>query len=175
MDGRVNRGGDPCSRFDELPMLSFAKSASDSGDDDPCSRGRPGTPGDCRQQVGGRAVGSLGAIGPATERGGARDGTASGLTGGGRRAWRAGGAGRAGDARSRRARAVAMMQVTNFGNLDHHATLRPLDWPSVGCIFVERQVSARPGIVRESSGSGGSAGGARSGPGHDPDTRAGSS
>jgi hypothetical protein len=152
MDGRVNRGGDPCSRFDELPMLSFAKSASDSGDDDPCSRGRPGTPGDCRQQVGGRAVGSLGAIGPATERGGARDGTASGLTGGGRRAWRAGGAGRAGDGRSRRARAVAMMQVTNFGNLDHHATLRPLDWPSVGCIFVERQVSARPGIVREVAG-----------------------
>src|SRR6266568_5436310 len=42
-----------------------------------------------------------------------------------------------------------MMQATDFGNLDNRAELRWLDWPSVGCIFVEREVSSHPVIVRE--------------------------
>jgi hypothetical protein len=42
-----------------------------------------------------------------------------------------------------------MVQATNFGNLDDHAELRWLDWPSVGCILVERKVSSRPVIVRD--------------------------
>jgi len=42
-----------------------------------------------------------------------------------------------------------MVQPTDFGNLDDLAELPPLDWPSVGCIFVEREVSSRPVIVRE--------------------------
>jgi len=41
------------------------------------------------------------------------------------------------------------MQATDFGNLDNRAELRWLDWPSVGCIFVERKVSSHPVIVRE--------------------------
>jgi hypothetical protein len=45
-----------------------------------------------------------------------------------------------------------MVQATDFGNLDDHAELRPLDWPCVGCIFVEREVSSRPVIVREVPG-----------------------
>jgi hypothetical protein len=46
------------------------------------------------------------------------------------------------------------MQATDFGNRDDRAEFRPLDWPSVGCIFVEREVSARPVIVREVAGQG---------------------
>lgn len=45
-----------------------------------------------------------------------------------------------------------MMQATDFGNLDDHAERRPLDWPRVGCIFGEREVSSRPVIVREVTG-----------------------
>ena len=45
-----------------------------------------------------------------------------------------------------------MMQATDFGNLDDPAELRWLDWPSVGCIFVEREVSSRPVIVRDVAG-----------------------
>jgi hypothetical protein len=41
------------------------------------------------------------------------------------------------------------MQATNFGNRDDRAERRWLDRPSVGCILVERQVSASPVIVRE--------------------------
>ena len=40
------------------------------------------------------------------------------------------------------------MQATNFGNRDDRAERRWLDRPSVGCILVERQVSASPVIVR---------------------------
>jgi hypothetical protein len=58
----------------------------------------------------------------------------------------------AGDARSGRAPDVAMMQAADFGNLDDHAEFRWLDWPSVRCIFVERQVSSRPVIVGEVAG-----------------------
>ena len=45
-----------------------------------------------------------------------------------------------------------MMQATDFGNLNDPAELRWLDWPSVGCIFVEREVSSRPVIVRDVAG-----------------------
>src|SRR5260370_37367165 len=44
-----------------------------------------------------------------------------------------------------------MMQATDFGNVDGPAELRPLDWPCVGCIFVEREMGSRPVIVREVS------------------------
>jgi hypothetical protein len=47
-----------------------------------------------------------------------------------------------------------MMQATDFGHRDDRAELRPLDWPSVGCILVEREVSARPVIVGEVAGQG---------------------
>jgi hypothetical protein len=47
---------------------------------------------------------------------------------------------------------IAMVQATDFGNLDDPAELRWLDWPSVGCILVEREVSARPVIVRKVAG-----------------------
>ena len=46
------------------------------------------------------------------------------------------------------------MQATDFGNRDDRAELRRLDRPSVGCILVEREVSARPVIVREEAGQG---------------------
>lgn len=45
-----------------------------------------------------------------------------------------------------------MMQTTDFGNLDDRAELRPLDGPTVGRIFVKREVSSRPVIVREVAG-----------------------
>jgi len=70
-------------------------------------------------------------------------GRRSSLTEGRARAWRTDWAG------SGRLPDVAMMQATDFGNLDNRAELRWLDWPSVGCIFVERKVSSHPVIVRE--------------------------
>jgi hypothetical protein len=45
-----------------------------------------------------------------------------------------------------------MMQTTDFGNLNDPAELRWLDWPSVGCILVEREVSSCPVIVRDVAG-----------------------
>jgi len=36
-----------------------------------------------------------------------------------------------------------MMQTTDFGDRDDRAEFRRLDWPSVGGILVEREVSAR--------------------------------
>src|SRR5207302_11471707 len=42
-----------------------------------------------------------------------------------------------------------MMQAADFGNRDDRAELRPLDWPAVGRVLVEREVSARQVIVRE--------------------------
>lgn len=56
---------------------------------------------------------------------------------------------RVSDARLGRPPDVAMVQATDFGNLDDHADLWQLDWPCVGCNFVEREVSSRPVIVRE--------------------------
>jgi hypothetical protein len=45
-----------------------------------------------------------------------------------------------------------MMQAAHLWNLDDHAESRRLDSPSVGCIFTEREVSARPVIVGEVAG-----------------------
>ena len=53
---------------------------------------------------------------------------------------------------------VAVMQATDFGNRDDRAESRRLDWPSVGCILVEREMSAGPVIVREVTGAGCGAG-----------------
>lgn len=36
-----------------------------------------------------------------------------------------------------------MRQATDFGNQDNRAQLFRFDWPSVGCILVEREVRAR--------------------------------
>ena len=52
----------------------------------------------------------------------------------------------------RRPADVAVMQATDFGNRDDRAERRRLDRPSVGCILVEREVSAGPVIVREIAG-----------------------
>jgi hypothetical protein len=41
------------------------------------------------------------------------------------------------------------MQATNFWNRDDRAERWRLDWPSFGCIFVEREVSAGPVMVGE--------------------------
>lgn len=46
------------------------------------------------------------------------------------------------------------MQTTDFGDRDDRAEFRRLDWPSVGGILVEREVSARSVIVREVAGQG---------------------
>src|SRR5712664_2921877 len=47
---------------------------------------------------------------------------------------------------------VAMMQATDFGNRDDPAELRPLDWPCVGRVFLEREVSSGAVIVGEVAG-----------------------
>ena len=47
---------------------------------------------------------------------------------------------------------VAVMQAPGLGNRDDRAELRRLNRPPVGCILVEREVSARPVIVREVRG-----------------------
>jgi hypothetical protein len=57
--------------------------------------------------------------------------------------------GRLDDARSGGLSDVAMMQATDFGNLNDPAELRGLDWPSVGWILVERKMRASPMVVRE--------------------------
>ncbi len=51
----------------------------------------------------------------------------------------------------RRLADVAVMQATDFGNRDD-PTEGGLNWPAVRCILVEREVSARPAIVREVAG-----------------------
>jgi hypothetical protein len=51
-----------------------------------------------------------------------------------------------------RAPDVAMMQATDVGNLEDRAELRRLDWPSVGCVLAEREVSARPMVIGEVRG-----------------------
>ena len=45
-----------------------------------------------------------------------------------------------------------MMQAADFGNRDDLAEFRRLNWPSVGCILVERKVSARSVIADEVAG-----------------------
>ena len=42
-----------------------------------------------------------------------------------------------------------MVEATDFANRDDLAEFRPLNWPAVGRILVERQVSARPVVVRK--------------------------
>jgi hypothetical protein len=41
------------------------------------------------------------------------------------------------------------MQATNFGDRDDRTELRRFDRPSIGSIFLEREVRAGPVIVRE--------------------------
>ena len=52
----------------------------------------------------------------------------------------------------RRPADVAMVEATDFANRDDPAECRPLNWPAVGCILIEREVSARPVIVGEVAG-----------------------
>ena len=47
---------------------------------------------------------------------------------------------------------VSMMQTADFGNRDDPAEFRRLNWPSVGCVLVKREVSARLVIVPEVAG-----------------------
>ena len=47
-----------------------------------------------------------------------------------------------------------MVQATDFANRNDAAEFPPLNWPAVGCILVERMVSARPVIVGEVAGQG---------------------
>src|SRR2546428_5480103 len=42
-----------------------------------------------------------------------------------------------------------MVEATDFANRDDPAEFRPLNWPAVGRILVEREVSTRPVVVRE--------------------------
>jgi hypothetical protein len=42
-----------------------------------------------------------------------------------------------------------MVEATDFANRDDPAEFRPLNWPAVGRILGEREVSARPVVVRE--------------------------
>src|SRR5207244_12168973 len=42
-----------------------------------------------------------------------------------------------------------MVQATDFGDGNDPAEVPPLNWPAVGCILVEREVSTRPVVVRE--------------------------
>ena len=47
-----------------------------------------------------------------------------------------------------------MVQATDFGDGNDPAEVPPLNWPAVGRILVEREVSARPVVVREVAGEG---------------------
>src|SRR5258708_36735045 len=47
-----------------------------------------------------------------------------------------------------------MVQATDFGDGNDPAEVPPLNWPAVGCSLVEREVSARPVVVREVAGEG---------------------
>src|SRR2546426_7946898 len=42
-----------------------------------------------------------------------------------------------------------MVEATDFANRNDPAEFRPLNWPAMGCILAEREVSTRPVIVRE--------------------------
>src|SRR6267143_6461011 len=56
--------------------------------------------------------------------------------------------------RLRRPADVAMMQATDFWNWDDHARARRFAWSSLGCVVVEREMSAGPVIVGEVAGQG---------------------
>src|SRR5881296_3233261 len=77
----------------------------------------------------------LRSVGSTTEGGGTWDGEC--LAAGG-----PGGSGCSG-----RAPDVTVMQATDFGNRDDRAEFRWLDGSSIGRIFVEREMSARPVII----------------------------
>jgi hypothetical protein len=47
-----------------------------------------------------------------------------------------------------------VVQTADFRNLHDRAHLRPLDWPPIRRILLEREVSSRPVIVREIAGQG---------------------
>ena len=47
-----------------------------------------------------------------------------------------------------------MVQATDFASREDPTECGPLNWPAVWCILVEREVSARPVIVREVAGQG---------------------
>ena len=49
---------------------------------------------------------------------------------------------------------LATVQATDFANREDPTECGPLNWPAVWCILVEREVSARPVIVREVAGQG---------------------
>ncbi len=61
---------------------------------------------------------------------------------------------RAAGARLRRLADLPVMQATDFGNLHDPARLGELDGPDARRILVEREVSARPVVVREVAGEG---------------------
>src|SRR5262249_14796233 len=88
----------------------------------------------------------LGSVGPTRERGRCGLWDSKRPEGGRARQWRTGEAG------SCRAPDVAMMQAADFGDRDDQAEFRRLNWPSVGCVLVERKVSPRLVIVDEVTG-----------------------
>src|SRR5260370_629627 len=47
-----------------------------------------------------------------------------------------------------------MVQATDFGDGNDPAEVPPLNWPAVGRILVEREVSTRPVVVGEVAGEG---------------------
>ena len=47
-----------------------------------------------------------------------------------------------------------MMQAADLGNRDDRAQSRRLNWPPVGCVLVEREMSASLVIVRQVAGQG---------------------
>lgn len=54
----------------------------------------------------------------------------------------------------RRLPSVSMMQATNFGSRHDRAHLGALDGAQVGRVFLEREVSSRPVVVRKVAGQG---------------------
>jgi hypothetical protein len=52
-----------------------------------------------------------------------------------------------------------MVEATDFANRDDPAEFRPLNWPAVGRILVEREVTTRPVVVPVENVIGGLTGG----------------
>jgi hypothetical protein len=130
-----------------VPRLSFAKTASDSFDDDPCACHERTTPGDRRSRVRRRDNRQPQTLGPATQKRGCRRRTEWRRKDrvGNRGQWRQSGrAMRDHDARSGRLSDVAMMQATDFGKRHDPARLRPFDGPPSGAsLSSDRWVRAR--------------------------------
>ena len=63
-----------------------------------------------------------------------------------------GGTGPVGEVGSGRPPDVSMMQTPDFGDLHDLAHLRPLDRPPVWRVFLKREVSTYPVIIREVRG-----------------------